>query len=83
MGGGDERVRRLKWLCRRGMKELDLLLERFIETEHAALREGAWPEFEELLGVEDDLLWDWMQNPRQAQAAPYRRLLEQIRDDSA
>lgn len=70
---------RLRWRCRRGMKELDVLLERFLECERQPLTEGRWPGLEFLLDVEDDVLWQWLQNPAEAAAAPYRRLLEQIR----
>ena len=73
------RVSRLQWHCRRGMKELDVLLERFLYTHRQPLAEGRWPEFEALLETEDDLLWDWLQNPAAARAASWRSLLEQIR----
>jgi antitoxin CptB len=73
------RNRRLRWRCRRGMKELDVLLERFLERQHQPLADGRWPEFEALLEAEDDLLWDWLQNPASGPAAPYRDLLERIR----
>lgn len=72
------RVRKLKWLCRRGMKELDVLLERFITVNEARLGEGAWPELESLLETEDDKLWDWFQNPDSSDAKPYRGLLTEI-----
>jgi len=62
------------------MKELDVLLECFLQRERVALDSGSWPEFEDLLRREDDLLWDWVQNPACAEAAPFRRLLEEIRD---
>ena len=78
-----DRVRKLKWLCRRGMKELDLLLERFIDKQAHSLAGGRWPEFESLLGAEDDLLWDWFQNPALPGAERYRELLERIRNESA
>lgn len=78
---GDARIRRLKWLCRRGMKELDILLERFISEHEAVLAGGAWPEFELLLKTEDDVLWDWFQDPSKPGAAEFRSLLEQIRRD--
>jgi antitoxin CptB len=70
---------RLRWRCRRGMKELDVLLERFLERERQALGAGRWPELEGLLESEDDVLWRWLQRPAEVDAAPYRRLLEQIR----
>lgn len=73
-----ERVRRLKWLCRRGMKELDILLQRFVDHHQESLAQGGWPEFEALLQTEDDVLWDWFQNPSIAEARPYQPLLKSI-----
>ena len=78
---GSARVKRLNWLCRRGMKELDVLLERFVADQHLALEQGEWPQLEEILRAEDDLLWDWLQNPGTVEDAADRRLLAQIRND--
>jgi antitoxin CptB len=79
---GPDRIRRLRWLCRRGMKELDVLLSRFVQGHANDLEDGAWPEFEQLLTYEDDVLWDCLQNPASAQSAPHARLLRTIRDDA-
>ncbi|MBT8060019.1 MAG: succinate dehydrogenase assembly factor 2 [Xanthomonadales bacterium] len=79
----NDRSRRLQWLCRRGMKELDVLLERFLRDEATALGQGAWPGFEEMLREEDDVLWDWLMNPALPAAERYRKLLERIRERSA
>lgn len=73
------RVRKLRWLCRRGMKELDLLLESFIDQNQQALKGGSWPELEVLLQNEDYVLWDWVQQPASGGAVAYRNLLEEIR----
>ncbi len=75
------RAGRLKWRCRRGMKELDLLLERFVEQHREELDSGQWPELEGLLETEDDRLWDWLQNPASPDAADFRELLDRIRRD--
>jgi len=77
--GDIERVRKLKWLCRRGMKELDILLERFIDNHQESLADGSWPQFEALLRTEDDVLWDWFQDSSNPAASRYRELLDQIR----
>ena len=47
---------RLKWQCRRGTKELDFLLNRYLEIEYpvATQQEQAW--FVGLLKLEDDKL---------------------------
>lgn len=54
------RQRRLRWHCRRGMRELDQLLERRLDT---LLAQGsgndALERFERLLACEDDQLWRW------------------------
>lgn len=42
------------------MKELDVLFEGFLVKQAEPLLEGAWPEFEELLSLEDDVLFDWV-----------------------
>ena len=76
-----ERLKRLKWLCRRGMKELDVLLENFLQRHGRELSQGKWPEFEALLDSEDDQLWDWLQYPSSRQAGPYEALLSRIRHD--
>ncbi len=75
---GVNRVRKLKWLCRRGMKELDLLLESFLIQNQQGLESGSWPEFEALLRSEDDVFWSWVQNPQHEDAVEYRTILERI-----
>ena len=77
--GDNERVRKLKWLCRRGMKELDILLERFINNHQESLADGSWPELEALLRTEDDVLWDWFQDSSTPAASRYQDLLNKIR----
>jgi antitoxin CptB len=54
---GDDRLGRLQWFCRRGMKELDVLLEAFLSKHSEALTSGAWTEFESFLDQEDDEVW--------------------------
>lgn len=39
----------LRWRCRRGMKELDLLLERFLDCEYAASTPAAKAAFAAML----------------------------------
>jgi antitoxin CptB len=78
----DARISRLRWRCRRGMKELDVLLERFIDRHQTRLAAGEWPEFEALLETEDDRLWQWLRDPASVSGGPYSALLESIRRDS-
>jgi antitoxin CptB len=71
---------RLRWMCRRGMKELDILLEAFLVREAAALADGAWPCLELLLGQEDDLLWDWVQRQSTPGSVEFRELIEALHE---
>ncbi|MFO7764660.1 MAG: succinate dehydrogenase assembly factor 2 [Wenzhouxiangellaceae bacterium] len=50
---------RLRWRCRRGMRELDVLLERWLETRWSGATPADRARFERLLDCEDDALWDW------------------------
>src|SRR3546814_9101361 len=50
-------LRRLRWRCRRGMKELDQLLNRWLDQQWAASSEAQRGVFLQLLDCEDDRLW--------------------------
>lgn len=78
-GAGELRVKRLRWLARRGMRELEILIENFLRREEAALSDGAWPELEALLACEDDQLWDWFQGRYETAPESYGPLLDRLR----
>lgn len=48
----------LRWRCRRGKKELDVLLARFVERHLAGLDAAQRAAFERLLALEDEDLLD-------------------------
>ena len=50
---------RLRWRCRRGMRELDTLLERWVVEKWPTADSSERANFERLLNCEDDQLWDW------------------------
>jgi len=55
----DAERRRLRWRCRRGMRELDQLMERFLDRCWATSSEPERALFRQLLDSEDDILWRW------------------------
>jgi succinate dehydrogenase flavin-adding protein (antitoxin of CptAB toxin-antitoxin module) len=55
---GDAELRRLRWRCRRGLLENDLMLTRFLDTEERTLDERALRDLNELLAFDDHTLWD-------------------------
>lgn len=50
-------MERMRWRCRRGLLELDIVLERFVEH-YAELDEAQRKVFDELLDLPDTALWD-------------------------
>jgi len=54
-----EAHRRLLWRCRRGMKELDLLLERFVRERYAGASILQKQAFAQLLELPDPTLADY------------------------
>lgn len=59
-GVDTSRCARLRWRCRRGMLELDLLLQGFLERAFQQLPETEKREFEALLDYPDPVLLDWL-----------------------
>ena len=57
---GQDRVKKLRWRSRRGLKELDVLFEAFFTQQAESLLAGGWPQLEVFLAQEDDLLFDWI-----------------------
>ncbi|MCP3661510.1 MAG: succinate dehydrogenase assembly factor 2 [Gammaproteobacteria bacterium] len=51
---------RLRWKCRRGMLELDLLLDGFLSSGYSSLSDGEKQTFIQVLEFEDQLLLDWI-----------------------
>lgn len=63
----DTVFQRLHWRCRRGMLELDLLLQGFLEQGHGRLSPEELTAFERLLQLSDQELFDCLitgQRPR-------------------
>ena len=56
---GREDADRLRWQCRRGMLELDVLLNRFMDQGYGELDDADRARFADLLDFEDQLLLDW------------------------
>jgi len=60
---------KLQWRCRRGTKELDLVLQRFLDEAYPALSEAEQDAFASLLEQQDPDLaaWIWGGEPPPAQ----------------
>ena len=62
MGGepilDDRRLARLRWRCRRGMLENDLVLKRFLDARGDAIGDDEIAMLDRLLDLPDGELWD-------------------------
>lgn len=79
----DTRRKRLKfraWHC--GMKEVDLILGPFADAHLDGLDEAALDEFEQLLSVPDNDLYDWLCERRTPPDRHRTKLYEQVHDFS-
>jgi antitoxin CptB len=56
---------RLRWLCRRGMLELDAWLTLFLEMRYSALSSQLQTDFVRLLDQDDMTLFDWLTGERE------------------
>ena len=56
---------RLKWRCRRGMRELDVLLQRYLEQRYAHAPQEEQQAFEALLELPDPQLFAYVVNREQ------------------
>ena len=78
----EDEFKRLRWRCRRGMKELDLLLVRWLERSWAGADDGRRAAFEALLQAEDDRLWYWFTGKERPPSGGLGSLVDEIRADA-
>ena len=79
MNDDEVELRKLRWRCRRGMRELDQLLERWLDQ---AWRQSPTRErevFLRLLDTEDDTLWRWFLGHEVSSDVEIAALVERIR----
>jgi antitoxin CptB len=51
---------KIRWRCRRGVRELDVLLMRFLEHSYKTLSNSQKIAFCDLLEVQDPIIMDWI-----------------------
>jgi antitoxin CptB len=49
-----------RWRCRRGMKELDFILNRYLDSQFDQMNDERKHLFDDMLAEEDMLLWYWL-----------------------
>lgn len=75
----DAAARRLLWRCRRGLLELDIVLERFVARHYATLSPEALQCLDTLLDYPDNELWELMVGKQRSERPDEQALLEVLR----
>lgn len=77
---GDSGATRLRWQCRRGMRELDLLLGDWLERRYAGASERQKAVFRELLSLPDPELFGYLLKGREVVDRDMADVISQIRN---
>lgn len=81
MAADDSReLSRLRWFCRRGMKELDVMLERYLADSWPSAPEAERAAFVRLLECQDPELWDWFSGRREPGEKDLAHVVSRIRN---
>ncbi len=72
-------LNRLRWRCRRGMLENDLILERFLDARGEAISDREIAVLDRLLDLSDNELWDLLSGRQEPEDAAVKPLLETLR----
>lgn len=74
-----EELRRLRWRCRRGMLELDIVLQRFLDHGYTGLDEHQRQAFTDLLELSDNTLLAYLNKQEQPDDPRLRDVIKSLR----
>lgn len=69
---------RIYWACRRGMRELDIIMMTFFKSEYDTLTDHDQDLFMSLLKSNDSDLFNWLMNYREPQDSELKRIIKLI-----
>jgi antitoxin CptB len=75
----DAEQRRLAWRCRRGMLELDIILQKFVNEQFGSLHMDELQVFDELLDLPDNDFWELIRNTAPAEDESLQSVLTKLR----
>jgi folate-binding protein YgfZ len=79
MTSTDTELSRLRWRCRRGTLELDLLFERFLAEAYPSLNPTERSIFDEFLNATDPLIMAWLAGRAKPAQPEFMRIIELLR----
>ena len=75
-------LQQLRWRCRRGVRELDVLFGRFLDETYATLSEDQQIAFERFLNEQDPRIMDWLFGKSAPNDDEFVELVNLLRDQS-
>lgn len=79
MGEKENHKAKLRWRCRRGMLELDLLLMKFFDNHFDELNDAQVTLFEQLLTQPDPDIYNWLIGQTQPDLEELNNIVQLIR----
>ena len=79
MSDSDAELKRLRWRCRRGTRELDQLFGWWLDERHAAASAELRRGFAGLLEQQDPEIWDWLHGRGTPPDAGQAAVIDEIR----
>ena len=73
-------IKRLRWRCRRGMRELDQLMLRYLDSRWPIADDAERKLFLQLLDCEDDKLWRWFMGLERPEEESIDAIVRRISD---
>ena len=70
---------RIRWRCRRGMLELDIVLQGFVDKYYMQLDEIELKNFDALLSLPDNDLWDMITSKKKVENIKLQPVLQLLR----
>jgi len=67
---------RLRWRCRRGTKELDIVMNRYLQDRYPTASAEEQASFDALLNIEDPIIFDWLMDKTTPKDADQQALIE-------
>jgi antitoxin CptB len=72
-------LNRLRWRCRRGMLENDLILTRFLDSRGDQITDAELAALDSMLDLSDNDLWEMLSGRQEPADAAVMPLLERLR----
>ncbi|GHD12598.1 hypothetical protein GCM10007052_13790 [Halioglobus japonicus] len=74
----EQEINRMRWAARRGMLELDLVLEPFVQARYADLNDVDRERFQQLMLCEDQDLFAWFLQRQKPEDPEHAAIVQQI-----